>query len=61
MGQLGELINIGIHAADKAIELRQHLGYVGRNLGERAREDVEIVVAIEFQFTEFRQRVIERM
>ena len=58
VGQLGELVNVGIHAADETIELGENFGDVGGNFRQRAREDAEIVVAIHLQFAELSQRRI---
>jgi len=41
MRQLGELVNVGIHAADKSIELRQNFRDVGGYFRQRAGEDIE--------------------
>ena len=55
--ELREFIDVGIHAAHEAFELREDFGDVRGNFGERARQNVEIVVAIHFQFAEFEQIV----
>ena len=38
---------------DESIELCQYFADVGGDLGQRTREDAEIVVAIHLQLTEF--------
>ena len=55
--KLGELVDVAIHTTNKAIELREHFGDVGGNFGQRAREDVEIVIAIHLQFAELSERM----
>ena len=51
--ELGEFIDVGIDAAHEAFELGQDFVDVRGNFGQRARQDVEIVVAIHFQLAEF--------
>src|SRR4029077_14447371 len=47
--KLGEFIDIPAYAADKSSELRKHFGNIGGNFGQRARENIEVVVAIHFE------------
>ena len=61
MRKLGELINVAINPTHKSIELAENLGDVGRDFRQRAREDVELVIAIHFQLAELSERGIERV
>ena len=57
MGEFGELVNVGVHAAHEAFELGEDFGDVGGNFGERARKDVEVVVAVHFELAELEEIV----
>ena len=52
VGELGELVDVAFDAIDVALELREDFVDVGGNFGHGAGEDVEIVVAIHFEFAE---------
>ena len=49
VSELGEFIDVPAHAADKSTELRKHFRNVGGNFGQRARENIEVIVAIHFE------------
>ena len=55
MGEFGEFVDIGVHSAHEAFQLRQDLVDVGGNFRERARKDIEIIVAVHLEFAEFQQ------
>ena len=57
VSELGEFVDVRIHAAHEAFELGQDNVHVRGNFSERARENVEVVVAIHFQLAEFEQIV----
>ena len=59
MRQFGEFVDVAIHAADKTIKLRQDFRDIGGNFSQRARENIEIVIAVHLQLAEFGQRVIK--
>src|ERR1700730_1043437 len=50
VSELGELIDVASHPADKSSELRKHFRNIGGNFSQRARENVEVIVAIHFEF-----------
>src|SRR5580704_755524 len=49
VAELGELIDVASHSPDKSSELRKHFRNIGGNFGQRARENIEIIVAIHFE------------
>ena len=51
--EFGEFVDVAFDSADVAFELREDFVDVGGNFGHRAREDVEVVVAIHLEFAEF--------
>ena len=53
MRQLREFVDIAFDAPDKPFQLREYLVDVRRDLGHRPRQNIEVVVAIHFQFAEF--------
>ena len=57
VGELGEFIDIGIDAAHETFELSEHFSDVRGNFGEGARQNVEVVVTIHFEFTEIEKIV----
>src|SRR5258708_12381559 len=52
MRELGELVDVAFDAPDVAFELRQNLVDVGGNFRHGARKNIEIVVAVHFEFAE---------
>ena len=56
--ELGEFVDVAFDASDVALELREDFVDVGGNFGHRAREDVEVVVAIHLEFAEVVEQAI---
>src|SRR5262245_15257016 len=50
VGKLCKFVDVAFDAANEAAELRKNLVDVGGNFGHGARQDVDVVVAIHFQF-----------
>src|SRR5882724_1859087 len=54
VSEFGEFVDIAFDAPDEAAHLGEDFVYVGGNLGHGARENVNVVVTIHFEFAEFR-------
>src|SRR5579863_4051379 len=52
MREFRELVDVAFDTTDKSFELRKHFVYVGGDFRHRTRKDIEIVVAVHFQFAE---------
>jgi hypothetical protein len=59
MRQLGELVNIAIHAPNEPVKLCEHFCDICGNFRQRSREDIEIVIAVHFQLAKFGQRMVK--
>src|SRR5260370_9541022 len=54
MRELGELVDVALDAPDVAFQLGQNFVYVGGNFRHGARKNINVVVAVHFQFAEVR-------
>src|SRR5271155_878984 len=57
VGELGGFVDIGVHTTHEAFELGEDDIDVRGNFSERAGKNIDVVVAVHFQFAEFEQVV----
>ena len=50
--QLSELVDVAFDASDVALQLREHFVHVSGDFRHGARQNIEVVVAVHFQFAE---------